>query len=456
MSTPSSSEEVERVEGGGGSSSSRRRMRLSSINSYGVWPEPFVEAFAYKVAIDAALNLGRLAAAQALFHIFRVCSTWRAISRSELLWQNLTQRIWNINRLLLRHTWREEYIYRHRTAANFRRRRYAHTTLQYYIPPDDYDNNIGQHSCRQLSLSDHHLAAGFSDGAVRLFHLPSSRHLSTFYPQHRDRIGRFSRSVSGIILSDICLVFATLDGDIHATVINGGGAGPLRRAHMGDVVNDGALVDFTGNNRWWVGLYAGVPGRAFHIWNNETGELVFIGGTLTDPQALMGWHSLTEITDDVIGRVRITNHGNAVIACTSLRVIVFDLRNQVGLVLGELQQQLVRSRGIIVSSFDSNADSALIADGRGAATLRRVADLTEICRFTVRGGGLLLGCVNGGYGVVFGGGVIRVWEIESGGYMYSFRERIGEFCDALVVDERYVAACSSSGVVHVWDFGAQI
>ncbi|KAL0451500.1 UNVERIFIED_CONTAM: Transcriptional regulator STERILE APETALA [Sesamum latifolium] len=451
MST-SSSEEVEGGDGGGGGGggggefegpSSRRRMMRSSN---GVWPEPFVEALAFQVAADASLIVGRLAAAQALFNVFQVCSTWRAVSRSELLWQNLTRRIWNVGRLA-HNTWREEYVYRHRTASNFRSRRCVYSSI--HIPIDHNNNNDGL-SCRRLALSDHHLAAGFSDGAVHLFHLPSRLHLSTFYPHYRDRIGRFSSSVSGIIISDVRLVFATLDGDIHSTVIDVG-ITPLRRAYMGDVVNDGVLVDFTGSNRWWVGLYAGVPGRAFHIWNSETEELVFIGGTLTDPEAVIGWHLLTEMTD-LIGRVRVTSHENAV-ACTSLRVIVFDLANQ-GIVLGE---QDIR-RGITVASFDSNNESTLITDSRGTASVRRVADLEEMCRFTIRGAsqqrGRILGCVNGGYGVVFGGGVIRVWEIEHGGYLYSFRERIGE-CNALTADDSYVAACSPDGILHLWDFRAQ-
>ncbi|KAL8488596.1 hypothetical protein ACS0TY_024301 [Phlomoides rotata] len=423
MST-SSSEEV----GGGEGPSRRRRMSM--------WPEPFVEALAFRVAIDAD---GRLAAAHALFNIFQVCSTWRAISRSELLWQNLTRHIWNTWHL--RHnTWREEYIYRHRTFNNFRRGRYMLTTLPFNIPSD---NGL---SCRRLVLSDHHLAAGFSDGAVRLFYLPTGLHLSTFYPQHRDRLGRFSSSVSGIILSDVRLVFATLDGDIHATIINGQML--LRRAHIGNVVNDGALVDFTGSNRWWVGLYAGVPGRAFHIWNGETEELVFVGGTLTDAEALMGWHLLTEITD-LIGRVRVTSYENA-IACTSSRVIVFDLQDQ-GVVLHE--EEFVR--GVIVGCFDCNDEAALITDRRGAASLRRLVSLEEVCRFRVRGG-RVLGCVNSGYGVIITAeGVIRVWEIEGGDYLYHFRERMGE-CNAIVCDDRYVAAvASSTGIIHLWDFGAQ-
>ncbi|KAH6819223.1 Transducin/WD40 repeat-like superfamily protein [Perilla frutescens var. frutescens] len=447
MSTSSSSSSAEGGDGGGGGgdfegpSSSRSRMRPSN----GVWPEPFLEALALQVAVDASRTIGRLAAAQeALSSLFQVCSSWRAISRSDLLWQNLTRNIWNVPSLSLRDSWREEYIYRHRTAANFRHRRYAYTTL-HFVPTDNNNNNDDGLTCRRLALSDHHLAAGFSDGAVHLFHIPSSLHLSTFYPQHRDRLGRFSSAVSGIILSDARLVFATLDGDIHMAVING--ITPLRRAHLGDVVNDGALVDFAGCDRWWVGLYAGVPGHAFHIWNSETEELVFIGGTLTDPEAVMGWHLLTELTG-IIGRIRVANDDLAV-ACTGVRVTVFHLRNQ-GMVLEEEEFR----RGVIVGAFDAVNDWSLIPEARGAATVRRVVDMEEVCRLTMRGG-VVLGCMNRGYGVTWGGGVIRVWGIERGEELYNFRERIVEV-SALTADERYVAAASADdATIHLWDFGAQ-
>lgn len=52
-------------------------------------------------------------------------------------------------------------------------------------------------------------------------------------------------------------MFASLDGDIHVAATDNA-AVPYRRAHVGDVVNDGALVDFSGCERWWVGLYAGL------------------------------------------------------------------------------------------------------------------------------------------------------------------------------------------------------
>ncbi|XP_041997875.1 transcriptional regulator STERILE APETALA-like [Salvia splendens] len=439
MSTSSSSSSNQ---GGDAPSSSRSRMRSSN----GVWPEPFLEALALHVAVDASRTIGRLAAAQALFNIFQVCSTWRAISRSDLLWQNLARSIWNVrDLLLLRESWREEYVYRHRTAAAFRSRRYEHAAL-HFDPTDNNNDDDDGLSCRRLALSNHHLAAGFSDGAVHLFHIPTLLHLFTFYPQHRDRLGRFSSPVSGIILSDARLVFATLDGDIHMAAVNG--PSPLRRAHLGDVVTDGALVDFAGCDRWWVGLYAGVPGRAFHIWNGETEELVSVGGSLTDPEAVMGWHMLTELTG-IIGRIRVVS-GDMAVACTRDRVVVLPLISQG--VLEEREEEFPRE--IVVGAFDAYNDLAMVPDAQGEATVRRVqGGMEEVCRFTMREG-VSFGCMNGGYGVTWGGGVIRVWDIEHGQYLYSFRERIGE-CNALIADERFVAACCDDAIIHLWDFGAQ-
>ncbi|KAK5784261.1 hypothetical protein PVK06_038784 [Gossypium arboreum] len=68
---------------------------------------------------------------------------------------------------------------------------------------------------------------------------------------------------------------------------------------MGNVLDDGALVDFTRCWRWWVGLYASVPGRAFHIWDCNAEELVYLNASLTDPEAMMGWHMLTEFTETI-------------------------------------------------------------------------------------------------------------------------------------------------------------
>ncbi|XP_009793043.1 transcriptional regulator STERILE APETALA-like [Nicotiana tabacum] len=432
---------------GGGEEPSSSRSRRRAGND--VWPEPFVEDLALLVASDASRSIGRLAAAQALSVIFQVCSTWQAVSHSDLLWQNLTRRIWN-RHYLLRQTWREEYIYWHQTANNFLHHRYTYNTL-HFVPEnndnDDNNNNIDSLFCRRLALSDHHLAAGFSDGSVQLFYIPTRLQLSTFHPHHRDRLGPFSRAVSGIILSDVQLVFASLDGDIHVVVI--GDAAPPRRAHLGDVVNDGALVDFTGCDQWWVGLYAGVPGRAFHIWNKETEELLFVGGELTDPEALMGWHLLTEVTE-LVGRIRVTTRETAV-ACTSLQIMVIDLQNQ-GIII---RAQPFR-RGLIVASFDARNETLVAVDNRGIATVRRADNLEEICRFNVGGANQrgIVGCMNGGYALMWIRNVIRVREIQHGAYLYSIRERIGDI-NAIIADERYLAACSSDATIHLWDFGAQ-
>ncbi|KAJ8564428.1 hypothetical protein K7X08_000888 [Anisodus acutangulus] len=441
----SSSSPPSSLGGGEGPSSSRSRRRAGND----VWPEPFVEDLALLVATYTSRSVGRLAAAQALSLIFQVCSTWQAVSHSDLLWQNLTRQIWNRHELL-RPTWREEYIYWHQTANNFLHHRYTYNTLHFVPENNDDDNNNNNDSlfCRRLALSDHHLAAGFSDGSVQLFFLPTRLHLSTFHPHHRDLLGRFSRAVSGIILSDVQLVFATLDGDIHVVII--GDAVPPRRAHLGDVVNDGALVDFTGCDQWWVGLYAGVPGRAFHIWNRETEELVFVGGELTDPEALMGWHLLTEVTE-IVGRIRVTTRETAV-ACTSLQLMVIDLQNQGIIIRAEPSR-----RGLIVASFDARNETLVAVDIRGMASVRSMAhDLEEICRFNVRGANQrgVVGCMNGGYAMMWVGNVIRVWNIENGAYLYRLRERIGNI-NAIIADERYVAACSSDATIHLSDFGAQ-
>ncbi|XP_077222182.1 transducin/WD40 repeat-like superfamily protein [Tasmannia lanceolata] len=411
----------------------------------GVWPEPFVEELAVQVAVNAAGDDGRLAAGPALAGIFQVCSTWRAVSRSELLWQNLTRRIWGQG-ILHRPSWREEYIHRHRTAHNFRIRRAVYTHLEFEAGSNE---DGGGSSCSCLALSSRHLAAGFLDGSARLFDLPTRRNVSTFRPYQRDRLGRFSCAVSGIIMYGSRVVFASLGGDIHVADLHDPSPNPTRRAHMGNVVNDGTLVDFTGCSRWWVGLYAGVPGRALHVWNSDTEELVFVGGSLTDPDSVQGWHLLTELTESV-GRVRVSSEDESGLACTSFKVMVFDLRNH-GIILGEEEPD----QGVIVDSVDVSNRHFLVIDNRGLARVRRVRNLEEVCRFVVRRGGgaqqRVLGCLNTGYAFVFNGGVIRVWDAEKGRFLYRLREGIGE-ANALVAGDDHVAGCSPDTGIHLWDF----
>lgn len=250
-------------------------------------------------------------------------------------------------------------------------------------------------------------------------------------------------------MTGLKLIFATLDGDVHVAMIDGGGQ--LRRAHMGDVVNDGVLVDFAGCDQFWVGLYAGVPGRAFHIWDAESEEPLFVGGALTDPESVRGWRMLTELTQ-FVGRVRVTRADSAV-ACTSTRVIVIDLTN-LGNILGERRYQ---RRGLIVTAMDTSGESYIAVDTRGQAIVHHANSGEELCRFPVRGAsrGRVMGCMNLGYALMSVGGVVRVYDVEVGRELYSFVEMIGEV-NAMVANERHVAAYSSdTALIHLWDFGAQ-
>ncbi|CAA7016047.1 unnamed protein product [Microthlaspi erraticum] len=416
-----------------------------------VWPEPFLESLAVQVAVDASLTAGRLAAAPALANVFRVCTTWQAVSRSDHLWQLISRQVWARTRLM-HDTWRDEFIYRHRTATNFRSRNYVRSTLDFDTSDVDEPDSL---SCRCLTLSDLYLAAGFADGTVRLFLLNNRLHVRTLRPPLRDRFGRFSRAVSGIVISDSRLVFATMDGDIHVAEINGVGT-HTRTAYAGDIVNDGALVDFAGCGRYWVGLFAGVPGRAFHIWDCNSEETTFVGGSLTDPEAVMGWHTLTELTTS-LGRLRISG-GETAVACTRWRIMAIDLRNQ-GVIIGEDEEQ---RRGLLVTGFDANDDAYVRMDSRGNVIVRRVRTQEVVCEFRVSGAAQrrVMGCVNRLHALMCAGGVMRVWEVERGEYLYSVRERVGEV-DAIVADDRHVAVASSSSsstaavsTIHLWDFGA--
>lgn len=163
----------------------------------------------------------------------------------------------------------------------------------------------------------------------------------------------------------------------------------------------------------------------------------------------MGWHILTELTE-MVGRIRVTTRDTAV-ACTSLQLMAIDLRNQ-----GIIIRAQPSRRGLIVASFDARNETLVAVDSRGMASVRRADDLEEICRFNVRGDNQrgVVGCMNGGYALMWIGSVIRVWDIEHGACLYSLRERIGNN-NAIIADERYVAACSSDATIHLWDFGAQ-
>ncbi|KAF9589349.1 hypothetical protein IFM89_022829 [Coptis chinensis] len=384
-----------------------------------------------RVAVDAARTFGRLAAASAISTVFQVCSTWQAISRSNNLWQRLTREIWHRDHLM-QNSWHQEYIFRQRLGSNFRTRRVVYTPLEF--------NDGESLTCLRLALSDYHIACGFVDGAVRLFDLTSKLHVATFRPQQRDILGRFSRAVSGIVLSDAKLVFASLDGDVHLTGIHGVELEP-RRVQLGNVVSDGTLVDFTGCSQWWVGLYAGVPARSFHVWNAVTEELMFIGGSVTDPESVTGWHLLTELNDSV-GRIRMSQE--TAIACTGVSLMSISIP---GNVLGE---QAFETYTVIVDSFDMSHDLLVTVDNRRMVRVVRVSgDFEEVCKFRlVRSSGSqrgLMGCMNGACVLIWSGGVIRAWGVEHGEFLHSLPERVTD-PTALIADDRFVAAAEDGEV----------
>ncbi|URD84954.1 Transcriptional regulator STERILE [Musa troglodytarum] len=218
-------------------------------------------------------------------------------------------------------------------------------------------------------------------------------------------------------------------------------------------MEDGTLVDFTGNGRWWVGLFAGVPGRSWHVWDAATEQLVYLGGTLTDPDAVLGWHMLIDLSSPVVGRVRIVEPGFAV-GFTASSMEVVDLNDTGAMVI-----RLELPHGVVVDSVDACEDRVIAVDSRSLAVVRRVPALQEICRFsTLRRAedqhelGEMSVCMNRNYAVVRSGDRVRVWDATTGEYLYRFRERIGE---ALVVaaSDRYVAAWATDTGLHLWDFG---
>ena len=399
----------------------------------------------------------------------QVCSTWRAVSRVDYLWERLVRRIWRRTHHL-RATWREEFIFWHRTASNFARARYLYYSLAHHDDPYDVDDNDPDLlSCRCLTLSDYHLACGFADGTVRLFDLETRNHVRTFGALHTIRVGRFSRAVSGIVLTNNRIIFATLIGDIYVAILNG----PPHVRIAGDFMNNGVLVEFSGSNRFWVGLYAGAQGRTFQVWDAHTEEPIFVGGDLTEPDAVTGWHMLTHVMEP-LGRIRVTSR-EFVIACTRSRLVIFDLRNPEVLLHDEES-----NIGLIVTTLDVNRkpevllheggeefnvgliedvshEAFIIVDRNGRARVRRVSTLDQLYAFRIRAAWLegLMGCMNLCYALMCAGGVIRVWDVEGyNGQRPAARisERVGE-ANAMVANDRHVALACADRSIRLWDFG---
>jgi len=381
----------------------------------------------------------------------QVCSTWREVSRSDLLWQRLTRRIWR-RTYQLRATWQLEYMYWHRTARNFSTGRHRFFDQAVFDPSDHHHHLL----CRCLALSDTHLACGFVDGSVRLFDLETRAHVTTFLSLHGHLFGPFSRSVSGIVIINSSITFARLDGDIYVDNVDGPGPIQARRAVEGDVVNNGVLVGFAGTGRWWVGLYAGIAGRAFQIWDARSEERVFVGGSLTDPETVMGWHMLTELVE-AVGRVRVTER-EYVVACTASRMVCFSFRNP-----EVLLRDVGSTMGFVVSSLDASQEAYVVLERNGVGTVRRASTYERLSRFRlnrlwVRG---LWACMNLGYVLTYSPAPspspsLRVWDIEQaiGRLCVTLGVRAG-YVNSLVANDRHVSISSNDNNINLLDFGVQ-
>ncbi|KAL2316598.1 hypothetical protein Fmac_030474 [Flemingia macrophylla] len=416
-----------------------------------VLPEPILEALATQVAVDAALYNGRLAAAPALAILFQVCSTWREVSHSDLLWQRLTRRIWRRS-YLMRTTWHHEFIYWHRTARNFETGNPT-SNVPLFDPSEQRRGMI----CRSMAISERHLACGFVDGTVRLFDLETSAHVSTYVSAYGNIMGAFSLSVLGIAMVNSVIAFARIDGNVYVDFINGPGPINARRAVIGDVVNNGVLVGFAGTARWWVGLYAGNPGQAFHIWDARSEEPVFVGGTLTDPESVMGWHMLSELVEPV-GRVRVVDR-EFVVACTGSKLVCFNFRNPEVLLF-----DLEPATGFVVASLDSCQEKFVVVERNGVGTVRRAGSFERLSRFRLRGSVRgLCGCMNTGYVLTYSSGpgpgpgpLLRVFHIEPAVGRLCVTLGVGaEEANSMVANERHVAISGHAGFINLLDFGVQ-
>ncbi|KAK8949950.1 Transcriptional regulator STERILE APETALA [Platanthera guangdongensis] len=219
--------------------------------------------------------------------------------------------VWSPHRRRRFPSWQQEFISLHCTASNFRVGRCLHTHV-----PTPASSIL---RCRRLTIFDRHLAAGFSDGSVRLYDFPVASHIThhAFHP-HSDRLGQFSTAIAGIILlNQRRIVFASQDGDITVANVdedNFSKAVSLR-TRAGNLMENGTLVDFAGDERRWVGLLASMSGWSWWVWDGETEQKVYAGGLLTDVDSVVGWHMLADIIFPSVARIGVAAAG-MVVGCT--------------------------------------------------------------------------------------------------------------------------------------------
>ncbi|KAL8497598.1 hypothetical protein ACS0TY_021076 [Phlomoides rotata] len=173
-------------------------------------------------------------ATPSLIKYFQVCPTWKTISDFERLWRNLTQNVWNT--CFVRHGRRSSST--------------ANVPLSIFGKVVSPLTTIGSFATKD-TVATAHITVGFNDGSVELFRLWRLRR--TYYTGRNE--GLYSSVIIGIILSDDTLVFSTMD---DLTKVQNFNDGTWRRARVEEnVENDGVMIDLSGNNRWWIGLFIG-------------------------------------------------------------------------------------------------------------------------------------------------------------------------------------------------------
>ena len=289
------------------------------------------------------------------------------------------------------------------------------------------------------------------------------------------------------------MMFASMDGSLFEGVITargiaGGERGGYRRVMVGNYVNDGILVDFTGDSDRWVGLYVGVNGRSLHIWDASTHDLIFNGGNMTDPDAYHGWHLLVDNVNQYIGRVEIVSQATKVIVvATRSRLCVMDMEHFTMLFD-------IPSHFLVMPFDDDHILCPTLSSCRNFASLvlkSGIAILIEIGTSTLQphvrhfdasriltpyrninnesdevdgaddnndddDDGVM--CVNGAMNsrhlFLCCNGVIHVWEYRSCVHLYGLSNptNIANVTD-LVANDRFVACCSKDiEGIHLWDF----
>ncbi|EFJ34006.1 hypothetical protein SELMODRAFT_406361 [Selaginella moellendorffii] len=439
---------ISRWSRGESSSAPRRLSAAAMVESGGAaafLPESVVEAVAVEAAAAAARAHGAMAASRTLACIFQVCSVWRSVSQSELLWENAFNVVWPTQARQPERSWRREFQRAHATASNFRRGRARHTILveeetggRHYEPP------------RSLAISNDYLVGGHFDGALRIFDLKTKACVWTLRANQEEGFGPLSRAIAGISLQGDDIVFGSVDGNVFTASAS---RGNRVRVHVGRVIQDGALISFAASQRWWIALYAGSVGHCFRLWDAATKQVVYRGGNMTDDDAMRGWHMLVERAGRV-GRVRIVNE-ELLVAANRRRIRVHDLGTHGMPLIVERDQEAENNA---VEAMDVRGNKLLSASYEGLARIRELPTMVEV--LTVRHPGVhanprlrpddrdqmqqLFGTLNSRQLFLCFSGAVNAWDCSSGEHLYSLREETGYMYNDMVASD----SCLALGAVR--------